>query len=172
MDLKLVMGLKRFNVLGLVDIFLQKDEGVIVAGYMWYGRNRENGKRSSGDVEVLVNMSSESRVSSVRDGLVWVELKGEGRRKLMIGVIYVNPEGVRVEEMERLFGCRWMHEHEEKVFDVVMGNFYPRIGLGAEDHPNSNGKRRLDLVRLGDFVVWNKFSAAREGAHGKVGRSQ
>ena len=27
----------------------------------------------------------------------------EGRRKLMIGVVYVNPEGVRVEERERLF---------------------------------------------------------------------
>ena len=28
---------------------------------------------------------------------------GRGRRKLMIGVVYVNPEGVRLEEMERLF---------------------------------------------------------------------
>ena len=34
-----------------------------------------------------------------------MELKGEGRRKL-IGVIYVNPEGVRVEGTERMFEVR------------------------------------------------------------------
>ena len=38
-----------------------------------------------------------------------------------------------------------------------MGNFNARIGLGAEDCPNSNGKRLLDLVRLGDFVIENKL---------------
>ena len=38
-----------------------------------------------------------------------------------------------------------------------MGNFNARIGLGAEDHPNRNGKRLLDLVTLGDFVVGNKL---------------
>ena len=49
-------------------------------------------------------------------------------------------------------------KYEEKGFDVaVMGNFNARIGLGAEDHPNSNGKKLLDLVRLGDFVVRNKL---------------
>ena len=37
-------------------------------------------------------------------------------------------------------------KYEEKDFDM-MGNFNARIGLGAEDLPNSNGKRLLDLVR-------------------------
>ena len=44
----------------------------------WYGRNREGGRRASGGVGVLVNRSLESRVSSAREGLVWVELRGEG----------------------------------------------------------------------------------------------
>ena len=101
-DLKLVMGLKRFYVLGLVEMFLQKDE-VSLARNMWYGRNSEGGRQASDGVGVLVNRSLESRVSSAREGLVWVELRGEGRRILMIGVVYVNSEGVRVEEMERLF---------------------------------------------------------------------
>ena len=47
-------------------------------------------------------------MSSARAGLVWVELSEEGRRKLMIGVVYVNPDGVRVEEMERLLEVMWL----------------------------------------------------------------
>ena len=40
--------------------------------------------------------------------------------------------------------------YEEKGFDViVMEDFNARIGLGAEGHPNSNGKRLLELVRVG-----------------------
>ena len=101
-DLKLVMGLKRFDVLGLAEIFLQKDEEISMAEYVWYGRNREGSRRTSGGVGVLMNRSLESRMSSAREGSVSVELRGEGRRKLMIGVIYVNPEGVRVERCEAI----------------------------------------------------------------------
>ena len=36
------MGLKWFDVLGLVEKFLQKDEEVSVAGYVEYGRNRDD----------------------------------------------------------------------------------------------------------------------------------
>ena len=50
-----------------------------------------------------MNRSLESRVSGAQEGLVWVVLKGDGRRKLMIGVFYMNPEGVRVEDTERPF---------------------------------------------------------------------
>ncbi len=39
-DLRLVMGLKRFDVLGLAEPFLQKDEVVSVTEYVWYGRKR------------------------------------------------------------------------------------------------------------------------------------
>ena len=38
-----------------------------------------------------------------------------------------------------------------------MGDFNARIGSGAEDRPNSNRKRLLDLVRLEYFVVGNKL---------------
>ena len=81
MDLKLVRGLMCWGH--------QKDEEVSVAGY---GRNREGGRRASGGVGVLMNRSLESRVSSAREWLVCLELRGEGRRKLMIGVVYVDPE--------------------------------------------------------------------------------
>ena len=43
-------------------------------------------------------------------------------------------------------------KYEEKGFDViVMGDFNAKIGLGAQEHPNSNGKRLLKLVRAGDL---------------------
>ena len=58
-DLKLVMGLKRFGMLGIAETFLQKDEEVSVAGYVWYGRNREGGRRASGGVGVLENVEGE-----------------------------------------------------------------------------------------------------------------
>ena len=75
----------------------------------------------------------------------------EGRRKLMIGVVYVNPEGMRVEETKRLFEVMQVDvmKYEEKSFwGGGGGDINARIGLGAEDRPNSNGKRLLDLVRL------------------------
>ena len=86
-------GLKRFDVLGLVETFLQKDEAVSVAGHVWYGRNGEGSRRASAGLGMLMNRSLESRVNSVREGLVWVELRGVERRKL-IRVVYVNPDGV------------------------------------------------------------------------------
>ena len=78
MDLNLVMGLKSSDVLGLAETFPQKDEKASVAGYVWYGSNSEGSRRASGVVGVLVNMSLESRVSSARERLVWMELRGEG----------------------------------------------------------------------------------------------
>ena len=54
-------------------------------------------------------------------------------------------------------------------FDV-MGDFNARIGLGAEDNPSCNGKRLLDLVKLGDFVVGNKLQCCEDiGNMGKWG---
>ena len=75
MDLKLAMGLKRFDVLRLMAMFLQKIEELSVAGYMWYGRNSEGDRRANGSVGALVNRTLESRVSSARGRLVWVELR-------------------------------------------------------------------------------------------------
>ena len=31
------------------------------------------------------------------------------------------------------------------------------IGVGAGEHPNSNGKRLLELVRAGDFCIGNQL---------------
>ena len=39
--------------------------------------------------------------SSAREGLV--ELRGEGRRKLRMGMVYVNPEGVGRRDREAVF---------------------------------------------------------------------
>ena len=52
-------------------------------------------------------------------------------------MVYVNPEGVRAEEMERLFEVMQVDvkKYDEKGFD-----FNARIGLGAEYCPNSNGR--------------------------------
>ena len=59
-----------------------------------------------------------------------MELRGEERRKLMLGVVYMNP-GVRVEGTERLFEVMQVDviEYEEKGFNVVMEDFNARIGL-------------------------------------------
>ena len=60
-----------------------------------------------------------------------------------MGVVYVNPEGVR--ETERLFEVLQadVEKYEDKGFyAIVMGDFNAKIGLGAEEHHNSNGKRR------------------------------
>ena len=51
-----------------------------------------------------------------------------------------------------------MVEYEEKGFDViVMGGFNARIGMGVEEYPNSNGKRLLEPVRMGDLSVGNQL---------------
>ena len=87
----------------------------------------------------------------------------------MIGVVYVNPEGVRVEEMVRLFEMMLVDIMKLKrhVFYVVMGDFNAIIGLGAEDHSNSNGKRLLDLERLGDFIAEKKLQCCVGRCMGK-----
>ena len=107
---------------------------------------------------MLVHMSLESRVRKSREGLVGVELSGV-ERKMIVGVVYVNPEEMGVRETERMFEVLLVDvKYEEKGFDViVMGDFNARIGLGAEEYPNSNGKRLLELVRTGDFSIGNQL---------------
>ena len=85
--------MKVLLVLRLAETFFKKEEEVSVTGYEWYVRNRDDGKLASGGMGVLVHMSLESRVK-----------RGAGvGRKMMVGVVYVNPEGVRVRGMERQF---------------------------------------------------------------------
>ena len=60
-----------------------------------------------------------------------------------------------------------MEKYEEKGFDViVMRDFNAIIGLGAEKHPNSNGKRVL--VMAGDLSIGNQLHAVMVGRLGKV----
>ena len=57
------------------------------------------GKRASGGMAVLVHRSLEARVRKSREELVWVESSGVGR-KMIVGVVYANSEGVRVRDCE------------------------------------------------------------------------
>ena len=71
--MKVLLGLKRFNMLWLAEVFLKKEAEVSVTGYEWYGRNRDGGKWASEGVAVLVHKSLESRIRKSREGLVWGE---------------------------------------------------------------------------------------------------
>ena len=51
MDVMVLLGLKRFDVLGL-EMFLMKEEEVSVTGYEWYDRNRDCGKWASGSAGI------------------------------------------------------------------------------------------------------------------------
>ena len=55
-----------------------------------------------------------------REGLVWVE--SDVGRMMMAGVMYVNSEGVRVRETERLFEVLQVDvvKYGEKGFDVIV----------------------------------------------------
>ena len=72
---------------------------------------------------------------------MWIELSSVGREMIVV-VVYVNLEEVRVRETEKLFEVLQVDvvKYEENGFDViVMEDFNARIGLGAEEHPNSMG---------------------------------
>ena len=63
-------------------------------------------------------------------------------------------------EIERLLKVLQVDvvKYEEKGYDViVMGYFKKKIRLRAEEHPNSNGKRLLELVREGDLSIGNQL---------------
>ena len=78
-DIKLMLQELKLDVLVLAETFLRKEEEASVAGYVWYGRNREGCKRASGGVGMLVRKELQSRLLSCqREGVVWIELK-EGK---------------------------------------------------------------------------------------------
>ena len=88
------IAVKRFDVLGLVETFLQKEEGVNMTEYVLYCWNSDGGRRVSGSGGVLVHRSLASRVGSSIDELIWVEFRRKRRSKMMIGVVYQKPEGM------------------------------------------------------------------------------
>ena len=97
--------------------------------------------------------------------------EGRGEKEIGDRSSLCESRGVRVEEMERLFEVIQVDiiMYEEKCFDV-MEDFNARISVGAEDRPNSNGKRLLDLVILGDFVEGSKLQCCEGRWPWKVGR--
>ena len=70
------MMLKKLDldVLGLAETFLQREEEIEIGGYTWYGHNRQECKRASGGVGVLVKKNLKSLpLKSQTDG--WCGLK-------------------------------------------------------------------------------------------------
>ena len=83
-------------MLGLADMFLQQEGEVDVPGYVWYGHNRIRDKRASGGVGLLVKKNIRATPLLGFEGAMWVELQVEEGNNMIIGVVHVNPEGVRV----------------------------------------------------------------------------
>ena len=69
---------------------------------------------------VLVHKSLESRLRKSSEGLVWVEFSEVGR-KMMVGEVYINPEGMRVGKTESLLEVLQVDvaKYVEEDFDVM-----------------------------------------------------
>ena len=82
-------------------------------------------------------------------------------RKVAVGVMYANPEGVRTEDTEDQFEEVQEEigrlQQEEGYEVVVMGDFNAHIGLGTEQQPNRNGRRLLNLVWAGELIIGNEL---------------
>ena len=160
-DIKLRLQELKLDVLDLAETFLREEDEASVAGYVWYGRNREGCKRASGGVGILVRKELQSRLLSCqREGVVWMELKLREGKKVAVGVMYANPEGVRTDETEDQF--EEVQEEvgrlqEEGYEVVVMGDFNAHIGLGMEQQPNKNGWRLLNSVWAGELIIGNEL---------------
>ena len=108
---------------------------------------RREATHSSGGVGLLVNIRSELLLRI--EGAVWVELQVEEGNNMIVGMVYVNPEGVRVQESEMLFEMMKakVTDYQEAGFEVlVVSDFNTHVGLGVEQSPNRNGRKLLDLV--------------------------
>ena len=151
----------KLDVLGLAETFLREEDEASVAGYVWYGRNREGCERASGGVGMLVRKELQSRLLCQREGVVWMELKlREGRKVAAVGVMYANPEGVRTADTEDQFEevQEEVGRLQEEGYEViVMGDFNAHIGLGTEQQPNRNGRRLLNLVWDGELIIGNEL---------------
>ena len=160
-DVKMMLGKLDLDVMGLAETFLRREEEIEVGGYMWHGQNRQYCKRASGGVRLLVKKHLKVLpLRSQTEGVVWVEVRLEKERKLAVGVVYINPEGVRVENTEKQF--EGMQEEisrlQQKGFSIVlMGDFNPHIGLGEEQSPNRNGQKLLNVVWACDLRVGNEL---------------
>ncbi len=130
-------------------------------------RGRKSGwGKASGGVGALVRESFQPRERCSSDGTVlWVECNGEGR-KVMVGVVYINPEGVRVEETKKIYEKLQQQVNdmrEEGKMVVVMGDFNGRIGAGGggDEVVNTNGRRLLAWSRECDMMIVNNESKCK-----------
>lgn len=66
---------------------------------------------------------------------------------MVIGVVYINPEGVRVAEMKRMYDKlkQEVRLREQRKMILMMGDFKGRIGAGrgGDEVINANGRRLL-----------------------------
>ena len=155
-DIKLRLQELKLDILGLAETFLREEEEASVAGYVWYGRNRKGCKRASGGVGMLVRKELQSRLLPCQKGVVWMELKLREGKKVAVGVMYANPEGVRTDETEDQFEevQEEVGRLQEEGYEVVVkGDFNAHIGLGIEQQPNRNGRRLLNLVWAGELII-------------------
>ena len=118
-----------------------------IGGYTWYGHNRQECKRASGGVGVLVKKNLKSLpLKSQTEGVLWVEIRLEGGRKLAVGVVCINPEGVRVDKQFGAIEDKVVRLQQKGFRVILMGDFNAHIGLGEEQSPNRNGQRLVKLV--------------------------
>ncbi len=149
-----------FDVFGVAETFLRSDCEVQVEGYKWFGVRRTGGGKASGGVGMLVRESLQPRMRGGRDGTVlWVECNGGGR-KVMIGVVYINPEGVRVEDTKKVYEKLEQEVNElrgQGKMILVMGDFNGRIGAGrgGDEVINTNGRRLLAWSTECDLSILN-----------------
>ena len=107
---------------------------------------------------MLVHKSLESMVRKSREGLIWVELSGVGRR-MIVRVVYVNLERMRVREMARLVEVLQVDvKYEEKVFDVIV----MWISMQELDWEQRNIMGKL-LVRAGNLSIGNQLQCCDGG---------
>ena len=160
-DVNMVLRELRLDVFGLAETFLQRNEVPSVAGYSWFGCNRERGRKAGGGVGLLVRNGLKARVLKEHEAMMWVELRLETGEKLAIGVVYMNPEGVRVQESQEYFDViqadvlQW---YQKGYRVVVMGDFNAHIGLGEEVTPNRNGRRLLNMTFAANMAIVNELS--------------
>ena len=124
-----------FDVFRVAETFLRNDWEVQNEGYKWFGVGRTGGGKASGGVGMLVRESLRPQMRGGRDGTVlWVECNG-GRRKVMIGVVYINPEGVRVAETKRIYEKleQEVKEMREQGKILIMGTSIEGSGQEEEE---------------------------------------
>ena len=148
----------KLDILGLAEMFLDKEEEVCVAGYEWYGWNREGCRWASVGIGILADKKLRSqKLEGSRRGLMWVECEVEGGKKVAVGIVYIYPEGVRVQEIGVFQSGVTMLEGKE--YEVILiGDFNMRIELGEKHTLTIMEEWLLHLVCVGELTIGNEMN--------------